>query len=69
LRARPKSGIDNVYYNGNKAADFVTVEGVKKLGLEKVPPIVTRGVVLDHLGIRSLSRRRRRVSGESIPAG
>lgn len=40
-------GIDNVYYNGNKAADFVTVDGVKKLGIEKVPPIVTRGVVLD----------------------
>jgi kynurenine formamidase len=40
-------GIDNVYYNGNKAADFVTVEGVKKLGIEKVPPIVTRAVVLD----------------------
>lgn len=40
-------GIDNVYYNGNKAADFVTIDGVKKLGIEKVPPIVTRGVVLD----------------------
>lgn len=40
-------GIDNVYYNGNKAADFVTVEGVKKLGIEKVPPMVTRGIVLD----------------------
>lgn len=40
-------GIDNVYYNGNKAVDFVTVEGVKKLGVEKVPPMVTRGVVLD----------------------
>lgn len=40
-------GIDNVYYNGNKAADFVTVDGVKKLGVEKVPPMVTRGVVLD----------------------
>jgi kynurenine formamidase len=40
-------GIDNVYYNGNRAADFVTVEGVQKLGIEKVPPIVTRGVVLD----------------------
>ncbi|WP_416135590.1 cyclase family protein [Azotobacter chroococcum] len=40
-------GIDNVYYNGNKAADFVTVEGVTKLGIEKVPPLVTRGVVLD----------------------
>jgi kynurenine formamidase len=40
-------GIDNVYYNGNKAADIVTVDGVSKLGVEKVPPIVTRGVVLD----------------------
>lgn len=40
-------GINNVYYNGNKAEDFVTVEGVKKLGVEKVPPIVTRAVVLD----------------------
>jgi kynurenine formamidase len=47
-------GIDNTYYNGNKAADFVTIEGVKKLGIEKVPPIVTRGVVLDmtaHFGM------------------
>ncbi|VWB64442.1 polyketide cyclase [Burkholderia pseudomultivorans] len=40
-------GIDNVYYNGNRAADFVAVDGVKKLGVEKVPPIATRGVVLD----------------------
>ncbi|WP_343561895.1 cyclase family protein [Sphingobacterium sp.] len=40
-------GIDNVYYNGNKAQDFVSVEGVKKLGIEKVPPLVTRAVVLD----------------------
>jgi kynurenine formamidase len=40
-------GIDNVYYNGNRAADFVTIEGVKKLGIEKVPPIVTRGIILD----------------------
>lgn len=40
-------GIDNVYYNGNKATDFVTVEGVKKLGVEKAPPMVTRAVVLD----------------------
>ncbi|QGN24421.1 cyclase family protein [Elizabethkingia anophelis] len=40
-------GIDNVYYNGNIATDFVTVEGVKKLGVEKVPPMVTRAVVLD----------------------
>ncbi|HBN8289780.1 cyclase family protein [Pseudomonas aeruginosa] len=48
-------GIDNRYYNGNKAADFVTIEGVKKLGVEKVPPFVTRGVLLDmsaHYGKR-----------------
>ncbi|MBB4840905.1 kynurenine formamidase [Sphingomonas kyeonggiensis] len=40
-------GINNTYYNGNKASDFVTVEGVAKLGIEKVPPMVARGVVLD----------------------
>ena len=46
-------GIDNVYYNGNDAADFVTIEGVTKLGIEKVPPIVTRALIVDmceHLG-------------------
>jgi kynurenine formamidase len=40
-------GIDYTYYNGNRATDFVTTEGVTKLGIEKVPPMVTRGVVLD----------------------
>jgi kynurenine formamidase len=47
-------GINHVYYNGNHATDFVTVEGVKKLGVEKVPPLVARGVVLDmtvHFGV------------------
>ncbi|EEF24643.1 conserved hypothetical protein [Ricinus communis] len=47
-------GIRHVYYNGNRAEDFVTVEGVKKLGVEKVPPLVARGVVLDmtaHFGV------------------
>ncbi len=40
-------GVDNVFYNGNKAADFVQVTGVTRLGIEKIPPFVTRGVVLD----------------------
>jgi kynurenine formamidase len=40
-------GIDNVYYNCNKNADFVQANGLKKLGIEKVPPFVTRGIVLD----------------------
>lgn len=40
-------GIENVYYNGNKAKDFVTTTGLTKLSVDKLPPIVTRGVVLD----------------------
>jgi kynurenine formamidase len=40
-------GVEHVYYNGNKLADFADATGLKKLGVEKVPPIVTRGVLLD----------------------
>lgn len=40
-------GIDGVFYNGNKAEDFVKVTGVTKLGIEGIPPIVTRGVLID----------------------
>lgn len=40
-------GIDNTFYNGNKTKDFVRTTGVTKLGVEKVPPLVTRGVLLD----------------------
>lgn len=40
-------GIDGVFYNGNKAEDFVKVTGLTKMGIEKIPPIVTRGVLLD----------------------
>jgi kynurenine formamidase len=40
-------GVDNVYYNCNKNTDFVQANGLTKLGIEKVPNIVTRGVVLD----------------------
>jgi len=40
-------GVEHVYYNGNKLADFADPNGLKKLGIEKVPPIVARGVLLD----------------------
>ena len=43
-------GIDHVYYNGNKDKDFAKANGLTKLGIEKYPPIVTRGVVLDMAG-------------------
>jgi kynurenine formamidase len=41
------AGIEHVYYNGNRLADFAQLSGLRKLGIEKVPPIVTRGVLLD----------------------
>jgi kynurenine formamidase len=40
-------GVEHVYYNGNKIADFGDPNGLKKLGVEKIPPMVTRGVLLD----------------------
>jgi kynurenine formamidase len=40
-------GVGNTYYNGNKWQDFANISGLKKLGADKVPPIVTRGVLLD----------------------
>ena len=39
--------MEHVYYNGNKLADFADPTGLKKLGVEKIPPMVTRGVLLD----------------------
>lgn len=40
-------GIDHTYYNGNHASDFVRTTGLTKLGVENLPPIVTRGVLID----------------------
>ncbi len=44
-------GADGVYYNCNKGAEFVTAGGLKKLGIENVPAIATRGVILDMVGL------------------
>ncbi|HKU77635.1 MAG TPA: cyclase family protein [Pyrinomonadaceae bacterium] len=43
-------GIDSLYYNCNKAADFAMTDGLKKLGVEHVPAVATRGVLLDMAG-------------------
>lgn len=40
-------GVDFVYYNGVKHADFADSTGLKKFGIEKLPPFVARGVLLD----------------------
>ena len=43
-------GVDGVYYNCNKAPDFALAGGLTKLGIEKVPPVATRGILLDMAG-------------------
>ena len=40
-------GINHVYYNGLTPEDFVTTTGLSALSIEKLPPIVSRGVLLD----------------------
>jgi kynurenine formamidase len=40
-------GVGDRYYNGYKWGEFATMGGLKKLGTEKIPPIVARGVLLD----------------------
>ncbi len=40
-------GIDHTFYNGNKAQDILQTTGVTKLGVDGVPPMVTRGVLVD----------------------
>lgn len=40
-------GIGDRFYNGNRRAEFAQAEGLTRLGIEHVGPIVTRGVLLD----------------------
>jgi kynurenine formamidase len=47
-------GVGDRYYNGNKWGEIATMGGLKKLGADGVPPMVTRGVMLDmaaYLGV------------------
>ena len=40
-------GVGDRYYNGTKWGEMAQIGGLKKLGTEKIPPIVARGVLLD----------------------
>ncbi|MEJ2122619.1 MAG: cyclase family protein [Alphaproteobacteria bacterium] len=40
-------GESGVYYNCNKAVDFVHITGLKKLGIHNIPPLIGRGVMVD----------------------
>jgi|GEM_PF-167333 len=43
-------GINNLYFNCNQATDFIAPDGLKKLGVENIPALATRGVLLDMAG-------------------
>jgi len=40
-------GIGDLFYNGNNRHDFAQPEGLTKLGIENVGPLVTRGILID----------------------
>ncbi len=51
-------GEAGVYYNCNKAVDFIHISGVKKLGVHNIPPLIGRGVMVDmakHFGIAAMA--------------
>lgn len=45
-------GVGEMYYNGITRSDMISPEGTKMLGNEHMGPIVTRGIVLDILGMK-----------------
>lgn len=58
-------GDDDVFYNGHKLAEFGDTYGLKKLGVENVGPIFTRGILLDVAGVKKV---RNLPSGTAISA-
>lgn len=50
------AGADGVFYNGFRAEDIARADGLAHLGVENVPPIVARGVLLDVAALRGVAR-------------
>lgn len=49
-------GDRDLFYNGFDRATFATARGLTKLGVEKVGPIVTRGVLVDVVAYKGVAR-------------
>lgn len=45
------AGIDGRYYNGLHYSEIFSATGLRQLGIENVPPWVSRGIVLDIAGL------------------
>jgi kynurenine formamidase len=49
-------GVGDVFYNGNDRGDFSQGDGLTKLGVENVGPLVTRGVLVDVAAFKGVAR-------------
>jgi kynurenine formamidase len=49
-------GIGDLFYNGNDRGDFSQGDGLTKLGVENVGPLVTRGVLVDVAAFKGVAR-------------
>jgi kynurenine formamidase len=52
-------GIGDLFYNGNRRADFAQPGGLTKLGIENVGPIFTRGVLIDVAALKGVAQLER----------
>lgn len=75
-------GSDHIYYNNTPASDFVTATGLTKFSTHEIPPLVTRGLLIDmarHFGVERMApgqsfnsediKRAAESQGVSIEAG
>jgi hypothetical protein len=49
-------GVGDRFYNGNDRAEFSKGDGLTKLGVENVGPLVTRGVLVDVAAFKGVAR-------------
>jgi kynurenine formamidase len=49
-------GVDGRFYGGRHIDDFHRNDGLRELGIENAPPIVTRGMVLDIPAVKDVDR-------------
>jgi kynurenine formamidase len=47
-------GIGDLFYNGNNRQEFAQADGLTKLGIENVGPLITRGVLIDIAGYKGV---------------
>lgn len=52
----PDGGTEQVFYNGFTAKEMDAPNGLQKLGIEHVKPIITRGILIDVAGYKGVPR-------------